>query len=75
MEATLKRIVQYVDASVVYTTPYACVWNAYCDSLVHSLVVGNRTQDTALIVYSYNELTLACVCVRVCVCVCANVCM
>ena len=57
MEATLKRIVQYVDTSVVYTTPYACVWNAYCDSLVHSLVVVDRTQDTALIVYSYNELT------------------
>ena len=57
MEATLKRIVQYVDASAVYTTPYACVWNAYCDSLVHSLVVVDRTQDTALIVYSYNELT------------------
>ena len=57
MEASLKRIIQYVDASVVYTTPYACVWNAYCDSLVHSLVVVDRTQDTALIVYSYNELT------------------
>ena len=57
MEVTLKRIIQYVDASVVYTTPYTCVWNAYCDSLVHSLVVVNRTQDTALIVYSYNELT------------------
>ena len=57
MEATLKRMVQYVDASLVYTTPYACVWNAYCDSLVHSLVVVDRTHDEALIVYSYNELT------------------
>ena len=46
-----------MDASVVYTTPYACDWNAYCDSLVHSLVVVDRTQDTALIVYSFNELT------------------
>ena len=52
MEATLKRIVQYEDASLVYTTLYACVWNAYCDSLVQSLVVVNRTEDTALIVYS-----------------------
>ena len=43
MEATLKRMVQYVDASLVYTTPCACVWNAYCDSLVHSLVVVDRT--------------------------------
>ena len=57
MEATLKRIVQYVDASLVYTTPYVCVWNVYCDSLLHSLVVVDRTQDAALIVYSYNELT------------------
>ena len=57
MEATLKRIVQYVDASLVYTTPYMCVWNAYCDSLVHSLVVVDSTQDAALIVYSFNELT------------------
>ena len=57
MEATLRCIVQYVDASLVFTTPYACVWKNYCDSLVHSLVVVDRTQDTALIVYSYNELT------------------
>ena len=57
MEATLRRTVQYVDASLVYTTPYTCVWNAYCDSLLHSLVVVDRTQNVALIVYSYNELT------------------
>ena len=57
MEATLMRIIQYVDASLVYTTPYACVWKNYCDSLVHTLVVVDRTQDMALIVYSYNELT------------------
>ena len=57
MGATLKCIVQYVDDSLVYTTPYACVWNAYCESLLHSLVVVDRTQDAALIVYSYNELT------------------
>ena len=57
MEATLKRMVQYVDASLVYITPYACVWNAYCNSLVHSLVVVDKTHDVALIVYSYNELT------------------
>ena len=57
MEATLRRIIQYVDASLVYTTPYAYVWNAYCDSLLHSLVVVDRTQNVVLIVYSYNELT------------------
>ena len=52
MEATLKRIVQYVDASLAY----ACVWNVNCDSLVHSVVVVKITQDTALIVYSCNEV-------------------
>ena len=57
MEATLKRIIQYVDAFLIYTTPYPCVRNTYCDSILHSLVVVDRTQDTALIVYSYNELT------------------
>ena len=31
--------------------------DAFCDSLVHSLVVVDRTPDVALIVYSYNELT------------------
>ena len=36
---------------------YSSVWNTYCDSLVHSLVVVDRTQDMALIMYSYNELT------------------
>ena len=41
MEATLKRTVRYVEASGVYKT----------------LVVVNKTKDTALIVYSYNELT------------------
>ena len=46
-----------MDASLVYSTPYVCVWNAYCDSLLHSLVVVDRTQDAALIVYSYNKLT------------------
>ena len=57
MEATLRHIIQYVDASLVYTTPYVCVWKNYYDNLVHSLVVVDRTHDTALIVYSYNELT------------------
>ena len=57
MEATLKRVVQYVDASLVYTTPFSSVWNAYCDCMAHSLVVVDRTKDIALLVYSYNELT------------------
>ena len=46
-----------MDDSLFYTTPYECVWKVYCDSLLHNLVVVERTQETALIVYSYNELT------------------
>ena len=55
MEATLKRMVQYVDASLAYTTPYVCVWNAYCESLLHSLVVVYKTLNVALIVYSHKH--------------------
>ena len=57
MEATLKGMVQYVDASLVFTIPYACVSIAYCDSLLHSrLVMVDWTLNVALIVYSYNDL-------------------
>ena len=48
MEATLRHIVQCVVTSLVYRTPYAFVWNTYCDSLVHSLVVVDRTQTRRL---------------------------
>ena len=58
MEATLKCIIQYVDASLVYTTPYVWGWHAYYDSLLHSLVEKERRHrhvlDMAPIVYSYN---------------------
>ena len=57
MKTTLKRNVQYVNVSLVYMTCNYCAWNAYCGSLVHSLIVVDGTQDTAFIVYSYNELT------------------
>ncbi len=57
MQETLTRIVGYVDRVLVYSTPYACVWKSYCDIMLHSLVVVDRTHDTAIIVYTYNELT------------------
>lgn len=57
MEKTLTRIVQYVSPRLVYSTPYSCVWKAYCDAMLHSLVVIDITHNTALLVYSYNELT------------------
>ena len=57
MEDTLKRITQYVSPSLVYSTPFAETWRAYCDAMLHSLVVIDRTRDVGLIVYTYNEMT------------------
>ena len=57
MEDTLKRITQYVSPSLVYSTPFADTRRAYCDALLHSLVVIDRTRDVGLIVHTYNEMT------------------
>ena len=57
MEQTLERIIEYVPTSLVYSTPYACTWKAYCDCMLHSLVVVDRTRNTGLLVYTYNEIT------------------
>ena len=57
MEDTLKRITQYVTPSLVYCTPFAETWRAYCDVMLHSLVVIGRTREVGLIVYTYNEMT------------------
>ena len=57
MEDTLKRITQYVSPSLVYSTPFAETWRVYCDAMLHSLVVIDRTRDVSLIVYTYNEMT------------------
>ena len=56
MVDTLKRITQYVSPSLVYSTPFADTWRAYCDAMLHSLVVIDRTRDVGLIVYTYNEM-------------------
>ena len=57
IEDTLKRITQTVSPCLVYSTPFADVWRAYCDVLLHSLVVIDRTRKIALIVCTYNEIT------------------
>ena len=56
MVDTLKRITQYVSPSLVYSTPFADTWRAYCDAMLHSLVVIDRTRNVGLIVYTYNEM-------------------
>lgn len=57
IEETLLRVTSYVDASLVYSTPYEATWKAYCDTFQHSLVIIDRHHDTALLVYSVNEVT------------------
>ena len=57
IDTVLKQIVQYVPISLVYSTPYASTWKAYCDHLKHSLVGIDRSEDIGVIVYSYNEIT------------------
>lgn len=57
MEDTLTRITKYVPATLVYSTPFARTWQAYCNTMLHSLVVVDRTRDFGLLVYSYNENT------------------
>ena len=48
---------RYVTPSLVYSTPFADTWKAYCDSMLHSLVVIDRTHDVGLMAYTYNEMT------------------
>ena len=57
VEGTLEHITRNVPASLVYSTPYAGTWNAYCDALSHSLFVIDGTRNVAMIVYTYNEMT------------------
>ena len=57
MEGTLLRITEYVPPATVYSTPFSETWRAYCDCMLHSLVVIDRTRDVGLIVYTYNEMT------------------
>ena len=57
MEDALLRVTEYVPATIVYSTPFAGTWKAYCDAMLHSLAVIDRTRDVGLIVYTYNEMT------------------
>ena len=57
MEDALLRLTEYVPSIIVYSTPFAYTWKAYCDAMLHSLVVVDRTRDVGLVVYTYNEVT------------------
>lgn len=53
----MERLVVAIPKSLVYSTPYAAIWKAYCDSLQHTLICVHKSTDVALLVYSYNEHT------------------
>ena len=57
IDTVLRKIVQYVPTSLVFSTSYASTWKAYCSAFKHSLVCVDRGQDIGVIVYSYNEIT------------------
>ena len=57
VEETLYRIVEYLPTSLIYATPYSKLWAVYCDCFNHSLVCVDQNTDTAVIVYSYNNIT------------------
>ena len=61
---TLENITSYIPKHLVYSTPYEATWRAYCECMVHTLVVVEEAEEqrpekkrTATIVYSYNEVT------------------
>ena len=39
MEGALLRVAEYVPLTIVYSTPFADTWKAYCNAMLHSLVV------------------------------------
>ena len=57
IDSVLQSITRYVPKSLLYSTPYAATWKAYCNRFMHSLVCIDRTTDIGIIVYSYNEIT------------------
>ena len=57
MEDALQCVTEYVPFTLVYFIPFADTWKAYCDAMLHSLVVVYRTRDVGLVVYTHNEMT------------------
>ena len=57
IKETVTALVSILPTKLVYSTPHFCTWKAHCENFLHTLVVVNRTQDEAVIVYSYNDVT------------------
>ena len=43
MEDALLRVTEYVSTTIVYSTPFAGTWKAYCDAMLHSLIGRYRS--------------------------------
>ena len=57
--ATIKFLVTILwrtPTTLVYSTPFLDTWKACCDTMLHSLVVIDRTRDVGLVVYTYNRM-------------------
>ncbi len=57
MHRMLNTVVEYVDPSLVFATPFAQQWKALCENFEHSVVVKYPQNDTALLGLCWNEYT------------------
>jgi len=59
IEEKLLSIAGRLPKSLVYSTPYHCTWQAYCECFHHSLVVVDKIaeKECGIIVHSVNEVT------------------
>ena len=57
IEDALYSIVKHIPATLVYSTPFANVWQTYCNTFHPSLVCVDLRSNAGLIIYSYNEIT------------------
>ena len=70
IKEALQGIKSNLPKELVYSTPYEMTWRAYCEALVHTLIVVEKNKvahqdagsdnsggQSAVLVYSYNEVT------------------
>lgn len=57
IEQALGKLIGYIPETAVYSTSHVDTWKAYCDTFCHSLIVVDKKQNRAILVYSYNEIT------------------
>ena len=53
----LSGLLTYIPDHMVYSTPYVDTWKAYCEVMLHSLIIVDKDRNLALLVYTYNEVS------------------